>query len=122
MLTIKTLERIKQGAWLTLINGIYTILFGVVYMALMSFILKINFRHIEIVWQVFQKYNPDVNSMIVRLVILKGIFIIVIGIVIVYLSNYILKKKEKMAWVILFILGIIFWPAVLTMEFSDSNI
>jgi hypothetical protein len=122
MLTIKTLERIKQGAGLTLINGIYTILFGVVYMALMSFILKINFRHIEIVWQVFQKYNPDVNFMIVRLMILKGIFIIVIGIVIVYLSNYILKKKEKMAWVILFILGIIFWPAVLTMEFLDSNI
>lgn len=122
MLTIKTLEKIKKGAWITLLNGGYTILFGILYLSLMSFILKINFRHIEIVWQVFQKYNPEANFLIVRLMILKGIFIIAIGIIITYLSNYLLKKKEKITWVILFTIGIIFWPAVLVMEFLDGNI
>ena len=122
MLTIRTLEKIKAGSWLTLINGIYAIIFGVLYMAVMNFILKTNFHQIEIVWQVFVKYNPSINSMIARLMILKSIFIIAIGIIIVYLSNYILKKKEKPAWVILFIIGLIFWPALLTMEFLDGNI
>jgi len=122
MLTIRTLEKIKRGSWITLINGIYTVLFGILYMALMMFILKINFHRIDIVWQVFVKYNPAINFMIVRLMILKSIFIIAIGIIITYLSNYILRKKEKPAWVILFIVGIIFWPALLTMEFLEGNI
>lgn len=122
MLTIRTLEKIKRGSWITLINGVYAVLFGILYMALMMFILKINFHKIEIVWQVFVKYNPAINFMIVRLMILKSIFIIAIGIIITYLSNYILRKKEKPAWVILFIVGIIFWPALLTMEFLDGNI
>ncbi len=122
MLTIRTLEKIKRGSWITLINGIYAVLFGILYLALMKFILRINFHEIEVIWQVFQKYNGAINFLIVRLMILKGIFISAIGIVIVYLSNYILRKKEKPTWVILFIIGIIFWPALLTMEFLDGNI
>jgi hypothetical protein len=122
MLTIRTLEKIKNGAWITMINGIYAIVFGVLYIALMSFILKINFHEIEVVWQVFAKYNPAINLMIIKLMILKSIFIVAIGIIITYLSNYIIKKKEKPAWVILFVVGLIFWPALLTMEFLDGNI
>jgi hypothetical protein len=122
MLTVRTLENIKRGSWITLLNGIYASIFGILYISFMSFILKTNFRQIETVWQVFQKYNPAINFMIVRLMILKAIFIIAIGIVIIYLSNSIIKKKEKPTWVILFIIGLIFWPALLTMEFLDGNI
>jgi len=122
MLTVRTLEKIKTGSWLTLINGIYAVLFGILYIGFINFILKINFKQIDIVWQVFVKYNYQINYMIARLMILKSIFIIAIGITIIYLSNYIIKKKDKPTWVVLFIIGIIFWPALLTMEFLDNNI
>ena len=122
MLTIRTLQQIKRGAWFTLINGIYVILFGILYIALMNFILKINFKGIEIVWQVFAKYNPAINGMIIRLIILKGIFIIALGIMMIYLSSYILKKKEKATWIMLFIVGLIFWPSLLTFEILDHNV
>lgn len=122
MLTIRTLQNIKTGAWITLINGIYAVLFGIFFTGFFRLILKTNFRAIEIVWQVFSKYNPAINSLIVKLMIIKGLFILTIGIVIVYLSGYILKKKDKSTWVLLFIVGLIFWPTLLTFEILDHNV
>lgn len=122
MLTIKTLDRIKKGAGITMFNGIYTIIIGVFYLAFFNFILKTNFKAMDIVWQVFAKYNPAVNSLFVRLMILKGLFIIAIGVLIIYLSNHIAKKKEKITWITLFILGLIFWPSILTFEILDKNV
>lgn len=122
MPTLKTLENIKTGGRITLFNGIYAILFSIVYLIFFKFILKTNFKAMDIVWQVFSKYNPSINSLIVKLMILKGIFILAIGILIIYLSSYILKKKDKASWIILFIIGLIFWPSLLTFELLDKNI
>jgi uncharacterized membrane protein YgdD (TMEM256/DUF423 family) len=60
--------------------------------------------------------------MLIELIVLKAILVIALGITIIYLSNFILKKKDKTAWVILFIIGLIFWPSLLTLEFLDRNI
>lgn len=122
MLTIETLEKIKSGARITMFNGIFAVIFGVAYFGFMNIILKDNLRIIDVVWQVFYKYNTDLASVIVRLTILKCIFIVLMGIMIIYLSSYILKRKDRVAWVMLFVLGgIIFWPAILTIEILDKN-
>jgi hypothetical protein len=121
MLTVKTLQNIKRGAWFTIFNGIYAVLFGILYVALFSFILRNNFSAIDVVWQVFAKYNPSISQLIVKLMIFKGIFIITIGILIIYLSIYLLKKKDRDTWIMLFIIGLLFWPSLLTFEVLDGN-
>jgi len=122
MITIKTVERIRNGSLMTMYNGIYAVLFGLVYLLLVNLIAKMNFRTIDVVWQVFSKYNPAISSLFIKLMIVKGILIIPIGIAIIYLSTYILKKKDKTAWVVLFIIGLVFWPTLLTFEILDKNI
>jgi len=122
MPTLKTLENIKRGAKLTLFNGIYAVLLAIFYLFFSTFILKTNFKAIDIVWQVFSKYNPQINTLILRLLLLKGIFILAIGIFIIYFSSYIIKKKDKASWITLFIVGLIFWPSLLTFELLDKNL
>lgn len=122
MLTIQTLENIKRGSRLTFANGIYAILYGLLYLGFIKFIIKSDFRKAEAVWQVFIKYNPTIGSLYIKLMIIKGILIIALGIAILYLSMYVLKKKDKTAWVFLFLIGLVFWPALLTLEILNRNI
>ena len=122
MLTVKTLESIKLGSRITLYNGIFAVILGIAYMLCVKFILFTNFVAIDSVWQVFSKYNPEISSLYVELAILKGIFIVAIGVSIIYLSSFILKRKDRAAWVVLFIIGLIFWPSLLTFEIFDKNI
>jgi len=122
MLTIQTLERIKLGARITLFSGIFAGLYGILHLIFINFLLKMNFETVEVVWRVFSKYNSEMAGVIFRLVLLKCIFIITTAIAIIYLSSYILRRKDKVAWVILFVIGIIFWPALLTMEILDKNL
>lgn len=122
MLTIQTLERIKTGTRITLFSGIFAGIYGLLHIIFINFLLRMNFEEVDVVWKVFSKYNAEMAGVIFRLALLKGIFIITIAIAIIYLSSYILKRKDKVAWVILFIIGILFWPALLTMEILDKNL
>ncbi len=121
MLTVKTLQNIKRGAWFTIFNGVYAILFGALYIGLFEFILRSNFSAIDVVWQVFAKYNPATSHLIIKLLIFKGIFIMTIGIIIIYLATYLLRKKDRDTWISLFIIGVLFWPSLLTFEVLDGN-
>jgi hypothetical protein len=121
MFTIQTLENIKRGSRITFINGIYAILIGISYILLMIPILKRNFRAIDVVWQVFSKYNPQLSNIILQMMILKGIMMIAFGIVIIYLSSYILKRKDKAAWIILFIIGLMVWASLMIIEIFTKN-
>jgi hypothetical protein len=121
MLTIQTIQNIKRGSRITYFNGLYAIILGLVYIAFFKLILKINFRNIDSIWEVFSKYNPEISGLLVRLFLLKAVFIIVMGIIIIYLSKYILKKKDKNAWFVLFIIGVIFWASLVTLEAFDKN-
>lgn len=122
MLTIKTLETIKRGARITYLNGVYAIVIGALYLAFMKFILKTDFKSLDVIWQVFAKYNPGINNLFYNFIILKGVFIICIGIAILYLSSNILKRKEKGTWISLFLIGIIFWSILLTIEIMNKNL
>lgn len=122
MFTIRTLEKIKTGSKLTLANGIYALAYGILYLILLGIIARMNFRAIGKAWTVFKEYNPEMASIFLRLMVAKAILIIALGIAIIYLSVHILKKKDKKAWVILFLIGLILWPPLLTLEIMDKNL
>lgn len=122
MLTIQTVQNIKRGSRFTLINGIYAIILGILYIVFFRFIIKTDFRAIDAIWQIFDKYNPGIAGLFVKLLVIKGVFIISIGIMIIYLSSYIWKKKDKSAWFVLFLIGLLFWGSLLTLEILNKNI
>lgn len=122
MITIRTVENIKLGSKITFFNGIYAVLLGILYIAFYPWILNENFKAINKIWQLFYKYNPEISFLYVMSIILKGVLIISLGIAIIYLSNFIIKRKDRPAWIILFIIGIIFWPALLIIEALTKNI
>lgn len=122
MVNIKTIKNIKLGSKITLINGIYAILLGIFYLAFSNFILKINFQAIDSAWGFFERYNAEIGSLFGRLFILVGLIIIAVGACIIYLSHCISKKKEKDLWIVLFIIGIIFWSGLFTIEALNQNL
>lgn len=122
MVSIQTIQNIRFGSRITFYNGIYAIFVGIFTIVFYNSMMFTNFRAIDSVWQVFLKYNPEISSLFFNLILIKGIFIIALGITISYLSSYILKKKSKTAWLYLFIIGIIFWAGYLTTEIFNKNI
>lgn len=122
MITIQTVHNIRRGARITFWNGIYAILLGILSLVFMNPLIKMNFRNINVVWQVFSKYNPEIASFFIKMLILKGVFVILMGVIILSLSEYILKKKDKTAWVLLFTIGLIFWASLLTIEILSKNV
>ena len=122
MVTIRTVQNIKLGARLTLINGIYAIFLGIFYLFFSEFIMQVNFSKIEgITWGFFDKFNPAIGSLFFRLFILVGLIIIAMGAAIIYLSYNIMKKKEKDLWIVLFIIGMIFWTGLFVIEALNKN-
>jgi hypothetical protein len=122
MVTIRTIENIKLGSRITFANGIYAILLGIFYFIMKDFILKINFRSLGSSWGFFDKFNPEISALFGRLFILVGLIIIATGAGIIYLSHIIQKKKEKDFWIVLFIIGIIFWTGLFIIEALNKNI
>jgi len=116
------IKRVKQGAKITLYNGIYSVLLGIFYIFFVNLIMIMNFNSISRLWGFFIKYEPEISRLFYLLNINIGIFLIVIGIIIIYLSYFIYKRKEKMVWVILFISGIISWAGLLTITILMKNI
>lgn len=115
------IRRVKQGARITYYNGIYMILLGVFYFVFFNYIMKKNFISIEKLWGFFSKYNSDISHLFILFCILIGILLVTQGIAIIYLSDFIIKRKEKMTWVILFIIGILSWGGLLTINILFKN-
>ena len=84
--------------------------------------MKANFNSISQLWGFFYRYNFEMAYLFLLFNILVGILLISIGISITYLSYFIMKRKEKMAWVILFLSGIISWGGLLTVSILFKNI
>jgi hypothetical protein len=107
------IQRVKQGAKITFYNGIYMILLGLFYIFFSDYNMRNNFRRISELWGFFLRYDPKIAHLFILLNILVGIFMISNGIFIMHLSDFIIKRKEKITWVILFISGIISWVSIL---------
>ena len=89
------IKRVKQGAKITFWNGVYMILFGLILIIFVKSNMMRNFKSFDQLWGFFQRYNPDIAYLFWLYNIIVGIFLISEGIVIMYLSDFILKRKEK---------------------------
>jgi hypothetical protein len=116
------IQRVKQGAKITFYNGIYMILFGLFLIFFIDFNMNVNFNAIYLLWGFFLKYNWKLSYLFILFNVLIGIILISQGITILYLSDFIIKRKEKMTWVILFLSGITTWAGLLTIFILMKNL
>ena len=116
------IQKVKQGARITYFNGVYMILLGIFFILFFNLNMKLNFNSINQLWGFFSKFNADISYLFILYNILCGIFLISVGIIIIYLSDFIIKRKDKMAWVILFLFGIINWVSLLIITFLFNNV
>ena len=115
------ISRVKQGAKITFYNGGFMILFGLFYTFFIKFNMMQNFNAISELWGFFSKFNPEITQLFVLFNILIGLFLISTGIIIMYLSDFIVKRKDKMTWVILVFSGAIAWGGLLIISFLFKN-
>ena len=113
--------RVKQGAKITLYNGIYMIIFGFFHIFFAEYNMKNNFDAINSIWRLFVKYNPEIYKLFILFNISMGILLIAIGVFILYLSYFIIKRKDKLAWSILLVSGIISWIGLLIISILFKN-
>ena len=62
-------------------------------------------------WDIFSESFPYRAKLYSTLLLTNAFFLISIGVFIAYLSYFVLKRKDKLAWVILFTGGIISWAS-----------
>ncbi len=110
------IQRVKQGARITLYNGVYTVAMGIFFMVFMKLNMKLTFNSITQLWGFFARYNANVAHMFYLFNALSGVLLISNGITIIFLSDFIIKRKDKMAWIILFISGLTMWAGVLAIS------
>ncbi|MDD5191618.1 MAG: hypothetical protein PHH54_02150 [Candidatus Nanoarchaeia archaeon] len=115
------IQRVKQGAKITLYNGIYTILFGLFHIFLAEYNMKNNFLAIDSIWRLFVKYNPQIYKLFILSNISLGILMVALGVFISYQSYFIIKRKDKLAWSILLVSGTISWIGLLTISVLFRN-
>jgi len=116
------IKKVKQGARITLYNGIYMILLGVFLIIFVRFNMKNNFQAISVIWRIFIKYNPRIAQLFFLFNTTIGILLVSMGIIIIYLSYFIIKRKDKMTWVILFLSGITSWGGLLVIAVLIKNL
>ena len=115
------IQTVKRGAKITLYNGIYLIILGILTISFEKFNMTLIFELSSEPWGFFSTYNPEIARLFFLFNLLIGALLISIGIVFIYLSYFIIKRKEKMTWVILFISGIICWAGLLIIAFFLKN-
>ena len=116
------IHRVKQGAKITFYTGIYMIILGLFFIFFIDLNMKYAFSSTTKLWGFFEKYDWDISFLFYLFNILIGILLISNGITIAYLSDFIMKRKEKITWVILFITGIISWAGLLTISILFQNL
>jgi len=115
------IRKVKQGAKITLFNGIYMVLIGLFYNFFINLNMKINFNSISKLWGFFLRYSPKISYLFKMFNHFIGILLISLGMIIIYFSYFIIKRKEKMAWAILFLSGIVFWAGFLILSILLKN-
>lgn len=116
------IKRVKQGAKITIFNGIYMMILGVLCIIFAKYNMKLNFNAISQLWGFFSKYNSSISELFIYFNMIIGILLISMGIFIIFLSKLIIKRKEKIVWVILFLGGIITWAGLLSISVILKNI
>ena len=116
------IQKVKQGARITLWNGIYMILFGLFQIFFAEYNMENNFKAVQSIWLLFVRYNLKISKLFLLFNISLGILLITIVVFIAYVSYFIIKRKDKLAWVMLFISGIISWVSLLIIAILFKNV
>jgi len=115
------IQRVKQGARICYANGLYMMLLGLFLIFFDNMNMKINFIEINELWGFFSKFNPEIATILILLQTLVGGLLFSSGIITIYLSDYIIKRKEKITWIMLFCFGIINWVGLLITSILLGN-
>jgi hypothetical protein len=97
------------------------IFLGIFYIIFTQPNMKQNFDGISKLWGFFAKYNPEISYLFLLFNIIIGLFLVSQGIIVMYLSDFIIKRKDKLTWVILFFSGLITWAGLLTISILLKN-
>jgi uncharacterized phage infection (PIP) family protein YhgE len=116
------IQRVKQGAKITFYTGVYMIVLGIFFMFFIDLNMRYIFGSTTKLWGFFLKYNWDISYLFYLFNILIGVLLISNGLTISYLSDFIMKRKEKITWVMLFIIGITSWAGLLTVSILFQSI
>lgn len=112
---------IRLGSFVTLYNGIYAVLCGLAAFIFRDTLLSEYFRRFPVTWELFGQSFPERAALYSRLFFISGFLTISFGVFIIYLSYFILKKRDKLAWVILFSAGILGWASLLIINILAQN-
>lgn len=113
---------IRLGSIITLINGIYAILLGLFFVFYSKLLISKYFEEFPEVWDILvKKWISDISQYYLIL-IYTGFLLISFGIFTIYISFLILKKRDKLAWVILFSGGIFSWAGLFIVNILAKNL
>lgn len=113
---------IRLGSIVTLINGVYAILLGLFFVIYSKFLISAYFEEFPEVWEILvRKWISDISQYYLIL-IYTGFLLISFGVFVIYLSFLILKKRDKLAWVILFSGGIFGWAGLFIVNILAKNL
>jgi len=112
---------IRYGSLISLYNGIYAVAYGILIFIFDKILIAEYFRNSPVKWFFFSKTFPYNAKLYSYLLMINAFFIISLGIFIIYLSYFILKRKDKLAWVILFGSGILSWAGLFIMNILLKN-
>ncbi len=115
------IKLIRLGSLITLYNGIYSILIGLFFILYSKFLISKYFERFPEVWEILVRRWVDRFSQYHLILIYTGFLLISFGIFIIYLSFILLKKRDKLSWVILFSGGLISWGSLFIVNILTKN-
>ena len=113
---------IKLGSLITLYNGIYAVIFGFFFVFFSKFLISKYFEEFPEVWEILVKRWISDLSQYYLILIYTGFLLVSFGIFIIYLSFLILKKRDKLSWVILFLGGLFGWGSLFVFNILAKNL
>jgi len=116
------LKLIKLGSVITLYNGIYAIFLGFFFIFFSKALISGYFESFPAVWEILVKKWISDFSQYFLILISTGFLLISFGIFIICLSVFIIKRKDKLAWAILFLGGLIGWAGLFIINIIAKNL
>lgn len=115
------LKLIKMGSLITLYNGIYAIVMGFFMIIFSKFLIKKYFEPFPEIWEILvKKWITDISQYHLIL-IYTGFLLVSFGIFLIYLSIFVMKKKDNLAWAVLFFGGILGWASIFVVNIIAKN-
>jgi len=115
------IKLIRWGSLMTMYNGIYAIFYGILTLSFSKVILSEYFNSSPVPWRLFASSFPYRANLYYSLLLTSSFFMISLGIFIIYISYFVLKRKDKLAWVILFSGGILSWASLFIISWITGS-